>query len=393
MPRFPRVAERTDRISGSVFEKFRPTMEAMGERLVRLHIGDSYAPPPYPIPVDGAFLRSHPGFNRYCDTFGVTALREALTVKVREDNALVQATPDHVLVTAGATNALSVAAQSLIDPGDDVMVLAPYWPFFRGMVHMAGGNPVEVPFYTELYDDPDADVEALLEEALTGRTVAVYLNSPNNPSGKVLSREQLQAVAAFARRHDLWVISDEAYDGMTFDGREHLSIGSFPGMFERTLSIFTFSKVYMFAGLRLGYVVSDEAAVTTLNKTMVHQLYSPSTITQHMMVEPVRTRHQWRSAFVNHAQELRDMLLERLSISPPVPDGAYYLFFSIAPYVGARSYASVLEQCMKAGVSVAPGADFGGDFGDYIRICFAGEPPQRLEAAIERLNTVFPQTF
>jgi aspartate/methionine/tyrosine aminotransferase len=270
------------------------------------------------------------------------------------------------------------------------MVLSPYWPFFRGMVRMAGGNVVEVPFYTVLYDDPGADVISLLEGGLTDKTVALYLNSPNNPSGKVLDGAQLARVRDFVRQHDLWLISDEAYDGMTFDGREHVSIGSLPDMFERTLSIFTFSKVYMFSGLRLGYVVSGEPAIRTINKTMVHQLYSPSTIAQQIMVEPVQTRMEWREAFVNHSQELRDMFLERMHISPQVPDGAYYLFFSLEPYLAGRTYDEVFDACMDAGVSVAPGEDFGADFGNYIRICFAGEPPPRLEQAIERLNEVLP---
>lgn len=390
MPRYPEFAERTRLISGSVFEKFREKMEAQGDRLVKLHIGDSYAPPPYGLPVVDDFLRSNHGFNRYCDTFGIAPLREALTAKLREDNGVVQVTPDTVLVTAGATNALSASVQSIVDPGDEVIVLSPYWPFFRGMVRMAGGEVVEVPFYTRLYDDPVANAASLIEPHLTGRTVAVYLNSPNNPSGKVLSRRHLEEVAELVRAHDLWLFSDEAYDGMTFDGNERVSPASFPGMFERTLSIFTFSKVFMFSGLRLGYVATDEAAIRTVNKTMVHQLYSPSTIAQQMMVEPVKTRATWRRAFVSHTEDLRDMFLERLRITPPVPDGAYYFFFSLLPYLGTRTTSEVVDACMDAGVSVAPGGDFGAGFEDYIRICFAGEPPHRLEKAIDRLNGVFP---
>jgi aspartate/methionine/tyrosine aminotransferase len=249
---------------------------------------------------------------------------------------------------------------------------------------------VEVPFYTALYDDPVANAASLIEPHITERTVALYLNSPNNPSGKVLSRRHLDEVAELARAHDLWLIADEAYDGMTFDGNEHISVASLPNMFERTISVFTFSKVFMFSGLRLGYAVSEECAIRTINKTMVHMLYSPSTLAQQMMVEPVKTRRQWSEAFVRHAEDLRDMFLERLRITPPVPDGAYYFFFSLLPYLGTRTYDEVFNECMNTGVSVAPGADFGKGFEDYIRICFAGEPPQRLEQAIERLNGVFP---
>lgn len=389
MPRFPEFASRTGLITGSVYEKFRARFAAQGDNMVALHIGDAYAPPPYDIPIDADFAQRNEGYHRYCDTFGVAALREALAAKLRADNAL-PSQPGDVLVTAGATNALAVTVQSLVDPGDDVMVLAPYWPFFRGMVKVAGGNPVEVPFYTNVAGMSQSAVRALLETHRTDRTVAVYLNSPNNPSGVVLTREQLQAVAEFVRAHDLWLISDEAYDGMVYDDNVHYSPGSFPEMFPRTISIFTFSKVYMFAGLRIGYATCERSVIEVLNKIMVHTLYSPSTVAQMMLVEPVRRRDQWRHAFVDHARELRDMFMSNLHVRPPTPQGAYYLFFPLTPYLRGRAYAEVIDACLDAGVSVAPGADFGADYERYIRICFTGEEPERLRVAVERLNGVFP---
>ncbi|MEE9270672.1 MAG: pyridoxal phosphate-dependent aminotransferase [Candidatus Krumholzibacteria bacterium] len=390
MPRFPEFAERTQLITGSVFEKFRAKMQEQGENLVRLHIGDSYIPPPYEMPVDAGFLKEHPGFNRYCDTFGIAPLREVLAEKVKTDNAL-DATPSRIMMTAGACNALSVSMQALLNPGDEVLVLSPYWPFFRGMVRVVGGTAVEIPFYTPLYDDPGLHIKAHLEPHLTPRTVALYLNTPNNPSGKVLSKRQLQQVADFVREHDLWLVSDEAYDGMVYDEHEHFSIGALPGMFERTLSIFTFSKVYMFSGLRLGYVVAPETVLRNLNKIMVHQLYGPSTLSQQMMVSAVETRSQWSAAFVDHSRELRDMFIQGLEISPQVPEGTYFLFFPIKDYLDGRDYWEVIDACLGNGVSVAPGEDFGKDFGDYIRICFTGEAPDRLELAVRRLNEIFPR--
>ena len=387
MPRFPYYSARVNRVTGSVYEKFRARMLAQGDRLVGLHIGDAWPPPTYPLPFDASFTRAHAGFHRYCDTFGVAALREALVEKLRDDNH-VEATRSNVLVTAGATNALSAVVQSLVDEGDDVVLLAPFWPFFRGMVKMAGGNPVEVPLYTSLYPAPDSDIAALLERALTPRTVAVYLNSPNNPSGKVLTRAQIQTVVDFARRHDLWLISDEAYDGMTYDGRAHVSPASLPGAADRTIAVYTFSKVYMFAGLRLGYAVGGEDVIRTVNKAMVHQLYSPSTAAQHMMVEPVRTRAAWSRAFVDVCARTRDEVASALRVEAPLPDGAYYFFFPAAPYLRGRAFDAVIEELLDAGVSVAPGGDFGRDYPDWIRICFAGEPPERVREGVARLNRV-----
>lgn len=218
------------------------------------------------------------------------------------------------MLTCGACNALNISAMGLLDPGEEVLVLTPCWPFFPGMVRLAGGVVVEAPFYSRLYQAPDLDIAEYLERFITPKTAALYLNTPNNPSGKVLNRTQLEAVADLVQRHHLWLLSDEAYDGMTFDGRAHHSIASFPGMFERTLSIFTFSKVYMFAGLRLGYIAAPERFLKQLNKMMVHQLYSPSTLAQQMMVEPVRTRETWHRDFVNHCQELRGIVSDHLRI-------------------------------------------------------------------------------
>lgn len=389
MPKFPRFAERLKFITGSVFETYRPKMMQMGDELIKLHIGDTYLSPPYSIPIDSTFIENSEGFNRYCNTFGFDLLRETLSEKVKTDNQL-NAKFNNIMMTCGACNALNISCQSLIDPGEEVIVLTPFWPFIKGMINTVGGNIIEVPFYTILFQQPDLDIRDYLESFITPKTIALYLNTPNNPSGKVLNRGQLEQVAEFAHKNNFWIISDEAYDGMTYDNHLHISIGSFPGMFAQTLSIFTFSKVFMFSGLRLGYVVTDESTLVNLNKVMVHQLYSPATISQQMMIDPVKNRDQWLNSFVKHCQESRDLILDNLKIAPQIPEGAYYLFFSINDYLNGRDYRKVINQCFDNGVSVAPGNNFGENYADYIRLCFMGESPDRLEIAIDRLNKIFP---
>lgn len=388
MPKFPNYSQQVLQITGSVFEKFRAKMIAQGQNLVKLHIGDTYLLPQYPLPIYTAFVEKHTDFNHYCNTFGVDPLRDALMEKVQTDN-LMQVEKEHILITNGATNALSISVMTLVEPGEDVVILTPAWPFFFGMVKVAGGNIIEVPFYTRLFENPQLDIKYYLEQFITQKTVALYLNTPNNPSGKVLNREQLQQVVDFARKHKLWVISDEAYDGLTFDGLPHISIASLHEMFEQTLSVFTFSKSYMFAGLRLGYIVANKRAVKNLNKIMVHQLYSPSTIAQYMMVAPVKTRHQWQPDVLKHYQELRDLLVEKLRIEFYKPEGTYFVFFPAQEYLRGRDYWELIEACLDNSVSVAPGDSFGKDFTDYIRLCFTGEPRERLEVGIERLNHIF----
>jgi len=178
------------------------------------------------------------------------------------------------------------------------------------------------------------------------------------------------------------------WDGMTYDNNIHVSIGSLPGMLERTISIFTFSKVFMFAGLRLGYAVSSKENITNLNKVAVHQLYSPSTLAQQMMVKPVKTRYDWKDVFVSHSQTLRDLCIAKLSIPVQIPEAGYYLFFSIEDFMKGKTYWEIIDRCIENGVSVAPGKEFGSDFTNYIRICFTGEPSERLEVGVERLNSI-----
>ncbi len=387
MPRFPQFANRLRSIQGSVFEKYRHRMQALGDNLVRLHIGDTYLPPAYPLPIQEAFKKTYPVWNRYCNTFGVGKLRSALATKLQEDNQL-PVTEKHILVTSGATNALSVTVHSLINPGEAVLTLTPCWPFFMGMVKMAGGKVIELPFYDRLYTPELSSITAYLEAAITEEVVAIYVNSPNNPSGVVLSSSQLTEIARVAKRHRLWIISDEAYDGLTFPPHHHISIATQENVFEQTISIFTFSKIFMFAGLRLGYLAATPEAIIEFNKTLVHQLYSPSTFAQYMMLEPLQTRHQWMPEVRQHYQSLRDLMLKHLQISLPTPGGTSFLFFSLEPYLQGRSFDVIFETLLNKGVSVAPGIDFGSHYRQFIRICFTGEPPQRLVQAAERINQV-----
>ncbi len=388
MPKYPDFSKRVSLITGSVFEKYRAKMAAQGENLIKLHIGDTYLPPQFDLPISSSELGEMPAYNRYCNTFGLDSLRTVLAEKLKSDNDL-QVVGDNILMTCGATNALSISMMSLIDSGDEVLILTPAWPFFFGMVNVAGGKTIEVPFYARLFHEPDLQIQDYLEQFLSKKTVAIYVNTPNNPSGKVLNRKQLLAIADFAKSHRLWLISDEAYDGLTFDDCPHVSVASLPGMFEQTITIFTFSKSFMFAGLRLGYAVADTSVIQNLNKMMVHQLYSPSTLAQKMMIEPVKTRERWQPDVREHYQDLRDLFVQQLEIDFPKPEGTYFIFFSAEKYLHNMDFEQLIEICLDSGVSVAPGDSFGKDFQTYIRLCFTGEPPQRLKLGIERLNSIF----
>jgi len=263
MPHFPEKADRVHRVPASVFERFREKMKEKGSDLVRLHIGDTYLHPRYSLPISDTFMQKTPYFNRYCNTFGVERFRRVLRNKLQEDNGFSLA-EDNILTTNGATNALSASVLSLMNPGEEILVLTPCWPFFPGMVKMADARVVEVPFYTELYQDPDLAIEAYLQKYLTSRTVALYLNTPNNPSGKVLNRKQLQQLADFVKKNKLWIISDEAYDGLVFD---QLRMDD-----ERKILRVEVSRTLTNAEELLGKIVSKTDTITQQEVTKVEKV-------------------------------------------------------------------------------------------------------------------------
>jgi len=391
LPRFPNYTKKLANIKGAVFEKFRGKMTDFGSDLVRFHIGDSYMPPVYPLPLNQTFLNMYQNFSRYGNTFGIEELRDILSIKLKEDNHL-KVHLDNILMTTGATNALSSAVQSLIEPGEEILVLTPCWPIFPGIVHSAQAKLVEIPFYMNLYENAELDIKKHIELYVSDKTVAIYLNTPNNPSGKVLNKNQLEQIAEVAKLYNLWIISDEAYDGLTFDGHEHISIATLPEMFQQTVSVFTFSKIFMFAGLRLGYAVGNVEMIVNLNKIMVHQIYSSTIITQQMMIEPVKTRHQWMEKVRHHFELLRDQFVNQSGLSFMKPEATYFIFFSIEKYLNGREYDDVINACFEEGVSIAPGSDFGKDFKKFLRVCFTGEAPGQLEKGIERLRKVLLNT-
>lgn len=387
MPKPPGLSARCDLIHASVFEQFRDKLAAAGERYIKLHIGDRAGRLPYDIPLDDGWLEERPFVLQYCNTFGISALRRAVQEKLAADNG-IQAGDGELLVTAGASNALSVSAQAILEPGEELLVLTPAWPFFFGMVRLAGGIVRELPLYARLFDEPQLDIAALLDEAIGPKTVALYLNTPNNPSGKVLDRRQVEAVAAVAKKHDLWLLSDEAYDGMAFDGREHVSVGSLDGMAERTISIFSCSKSFAFAGIRLGFLTAKRELVQACNKLMVHQFYGPNTPGQAMLADAISSRRQWMPGLLSRYQELRDGFLEALDLPVPNPEGTYFAFFDATPYLRGRTFDELVGACLDAGVSVAPGGDFGSGFESHLRLCFTADDPERVYEGGRRLHKI-----
>ncbi len=381
MPRSPQLSHAARLIRESIFSRLAGKLADHADA-VPLHLGDTWLAPP---PAAQLNLQNTPC--RYGAPAGERALLERLAKKLRSQNRLDWVQPQDLQVTVGATGALAAAARVVLDPGDEMIVPTPHWPLIRGIVTNAGGIPVEVPLTQRLYLDPSLDAAALIEPAITPRTAALYLTTPNNPDGKVLPRRQLESLAQLARRHDLWVLSDEVYEDLIYDG-EHVSVASLPGMAERTISVFSLSKSFALAGHRLGYLVAAEEAMRALRKVVNHTIYNVPAALQEVAValyDDARTADWLASARASY-RAARDAASAALPVAHSLPDAATYLFVDLTRYCGDGDLWPLVERLLDAGVSISPGEQFGRGFERHARICFTAAPIERVLVGVERIS-------
>jgi aspartate/methionine/tyrosine aminotransferase len=326
---------------------------------------------------------------RYGAPPGEAPLLSALAKKLRERNGLEWAGEANLAVTVGATQALAAAARAVVDAGDEVICPTPHWPLIRGIVTNAGGAVVEAPLTQRLYAEPRADAAALIEPLVTPRTTALYVTTPNNPDGKQLERRHLESLAELARAHDLWVLADEVYEDLAW-AHPHVSIASLPGMAERTLTVFSLSKSYAIAGHRLGYVVGATGPMHALRKIANHTVYNVPSLLQRVGLALVTdpSSSLWLDEARTQYRQARDEA-SRLTPAPHfIPDGATYLFVDLAAQAPGGDLWPLVERLLDAGVSIAPGEQFGRDFATHARICFTAVPRDRLGVGLGRLAEV-----
>jgi len=339
------------------------------------------------------------GQTHYLQTNGLPKLRELLARKLRHQNRLPVDSPDEVLVTNGGIHGLYLLCQALLEPGDEVLVPDPEWPPALSNILTAHGVPVRYALYQARGWRFDA---AELAASITPRTRAIYVNSPNNPTGGVLTRQDLEFVASLARDRNLWVISDEAYEDILFDGAEHVSTGCLEKMYPRTLSLFTFSKSYAMTGLRFGYLaVKDAGLRERLTKLLFLTTSNVSSIVQHGAIGALQGSQGVVEQFRLELEARRNLFYEGIRsaaagvLSGEPPPGAFYAFLKIGEVQGpmsgpttSRSWA-LTERLIKEGrVGCVPGVDFGPCGEGYIRFCFARERAE-LEGALASMRAVF----
>ena len=316
----------------------------------------------------------------YLPTVGIPPLRKAFAEKMRKKNQIPVGSDDEVMVTNGGTHALYAVFHALIEPGDEVIIPDPEWPPTMAMVKAAGGTAVQVPLREDLRWRWNLDD---VEKAITPKTRILYLNSPNNPSGGVLTRGDLERLAQLARDRNLWVVSDEAYEDVVYEG-EHVSIASLPGMYDRTIPVYTMSKSYAITGVRVGYFAMKDAKLRDRAlKVVLYTTSNVSSIAQYGAVAAMEGSQQCIADFRVELKQRRDMFYNGLAASAPgvfsgkPPDGAFYAFVKInagwaksAGITGDSLSWAMAEFLIKNGrIGCVPGVDFGPNSEGYIRFC------------------------
>jgi len=318
---------------------------------------------------------------KYAPSSGIDPLRAAIVRKLQTKNRIATETED-VIVTVGGAHALFVSFQAVLDPGDDVLLFAPYWTPIRDMITLAQARPVMVPTSTARRNG----LTAALEHFSTPTTRAIYYNTPQNPSGIVFSREEAQEVAAFAIKHNLVVIADEAYEDLVYEG-EHVSIASLPGMSERTITAYTFSKTYAMTGWRAGYAVAKEPFMTGLRKLVLYSTNGVSTPTQWAALEAMATPEGTIAARREDYSQRRVLLvsgLNDLGLECELPAGAFYAFPSVRK-IGKDSRRVATQLLDKAHVATIPGVVFGAQGEGHVRFSYSVSP-ETIQEGLEALR-------
>ena len=382
-PTVLRLASRLEQVGFSDIVKLRNRvmeLRAEGATVYQFEGGEPFMPTPEPI--KEAMKRAlDEDKTRYAPSSGIPELREAIAEKLRLRNRIPAKAKD-VIVVNGGMQGLFGAFQSVVNPGDDVLLFSPYWTPIKDLVAHCQGHSILVP--TE--EAREFGFQQTLARYSTDRTRAIYYNTPQNPSGVVFTPEEAREVAAFANDRDLIVIADEAYEDLVYDG-EHFSIASLDGMFERTITCFTFSKSYAMTGWRLGYAVATEPWMTGLKKATLYSSNGVSTPTQWAGVVALKTDRAILAEITDQYRLRRDLLLAGLNeigLKCDPPAGAFYAFPDASRiHKDSREAADILLN--RAQVATVPGIVFGAQGEGHLRFSFSTSI-ETIEAGLDSLR-------
>ena len=383
------LAERANRIRGgaeSPFFQLLKLAEARGGDVITLGRGEPDIPTPKHI-VEAAKKALDEGFTTYTNPAGLPALREAIAEKFRRDNGLEYDPTSQIIVTTGAQEALAIVMQTLLDPGDEVILAAPFYMAYEANIVLAGGKPVAV----STHESDDFQMSAAeIEQRITDRTKLVAIVSPSNPTAAALTRETLEEIADVARRKDVAVLSDELYEKVVYDDFEHVSIASLEGMSERTIVINGFSKAYSMTGFRVGYMAGPEDYVKAALEPRHSLTISAPTPFQHAALAALTGPQDHLGEMMATYKGRRDTMaraFDDLGVTYSLPRGAFYFWANVGG-AGVPSFEFCRRAVTDHGILFFPGSMYGPEGEGYIRISFLA-PQDQLEEALRRFATLY----
>lgn len=387
MARHPSVSPSALSLSDRVYSAHAGRARASSGRVFPLHVGDTYLDPIPSARAEAQRTADHPRLHNYAPVQGEPELLDAIQRRLLARTG-EKVARELVQVMLGATGGFAVIADALFDPGDEVVILAPFWPLIRGIVASRGAVPVEVPFFDRLAQ-PGFDPEATVERVITDRTVALYVNTPHNPTGRVLSDEVVAALARSCRRHGLWVLADEVYEELDYGGAKP-PFWLRAGLPERTVSTYSVSKSYAMAGARVGYTVGPATAMEAVRGVQTFRTYCAPRPMQFAAARALTEGDEWlaetRRLYAAAGAKAAGVL------GLPPPEGGTFLFFDASRHFRAgETLQGFLDRCLAAGVLLTPGTAAGSAYTTWVRLCYTAVPPADLDEALVCLAGVLAQ--
>lgn len=376
------LARRITGTSKKSFGMYARAASSGRDDLIHMELGKPFADTPQHIK-DATIAAIQGGKVHYSDLPGILPLRQAIAAKLARQNDM-EVTPDQVVVTNGLTHGSYAALMAFVDDGDEVILLEPYYPQHIGKIELAGGVPVTVPL--DAANDYAIDA-ARVEASITDHTKMIVLINPCNPTGRVYSREELTALAEVAIRHDLIVVSDEVYEEIVYDEAQHISIASLPGMAERTVTLFAFTKSYAMDGWRIGYLAAPKAAIGAILKITANDVTHVNTFIQEGALAALTGDAAVLAELIADDREKRDRVVTRLNqisgVTCPWPQGTIYAFPDISQL--GLSAQTLAERLMdEAGVVVEAGSFYGPAGEGRLRLCFGALSLEEIDRALDR---------
>ncbi|MEY4581182.1 MAG: hypothetical protein RL701_5885 [Pseudomonadota bacterium] len=383
MPRFPESALSAQSLSDRVFGQLQRRSSTATTHVYPLHVGDTYLEPLALARAEAQSTEARPRLHNYAPVQGEPELLNAIRHKVQRRSG-VQLETQNIQVMAGATAAMGVICNALLEVGDEVIILAPFWPLIRGAVRGRGAVPVEVPLFTRL-DEPGFDPIAALEAAVTPRTCAIYVNTPHNPTGQTLPVSVIEGIAQLAERHQLWIISDEVYEDVWFGDEPPPSVFARPDYAARTVATHSVSKAYGLAGARVGYTHGPASAMEVIRSVQTFYSYCAPRPMQFGAAAALNHGDAWLAEMRNIYGRAARAAAEALEI--PTPAGGTFLFADMTRFMRrGENLTQLLERCVDAGVMLTPGTACGTAFATWARLCFTSVSEPELHDALKRLR-------